>query len=214
MRIDRMDGGPSIVIADPAAVIVDYYRSRTMHCLRRSGGYDRRGPDPHPDRITREDIAIANQIAAHLWGNAWPAILGAGDQPCLAELPVGTDAGAGTPEEREGHLHRIDTAIHALTGGRPKSAGITKILHLKRPRMVPLVDSVIRAKLGADPAAAIPGDALMATVRHLVDESARLAPALDRAIAEACRAEGTPEISRLRALDILIWVAHPADGGG
>lgn len=100
---------------------------------------------------------------------------------------------------------RVDAALVAATGkGRGISVG-TKVLHLKRPGMFPVLDSLVLQQLGVTES--VP---MITVVEHLRAEGTRNLAALRQvqaAIAPQPR-------SLVRLLDIILWASHPAAGLG
>ena len=211
ITIERMAGRGTITIPDLAAVIGAYYRAPGMATHLKPGGYDNPGDDEDPHRITRADIRAANALAAHIRSDAWRAFVDAPAAPkWLSALPDEPDALRVPPDAWTEHRTAVRDAIDALSGERPKSAGITKVLHRKRPHLVPLVDSLVREQIGA-PAepARMDVDGLMAVIDHLVAQAVRHHATLQDAIASANGPDGVRGISTLRALDIALWATHP-----
>jgi hypothetical protein len=86
--------------------------------------------------------------------------------------------------------------------GRGLSVG-TKVLHLKRPRMFPVLDRLVLERLGVT--ASVP---VVRVIEHLRGDGVRN---LDRLL-EIQRAIAPRERSLVRILDVLVWSSHPAAG--
>lgn len=215
VTITRMDGSGSITIPDLAPMIVAYYGTAGMQSHAAPGGFDDPTRPTDPYRITRDDIRVANALAAHIRSASWPSIVDRTEAiPWLQTLPADVDASRLDPAAWAEHRAGIARAIRALGLSRPRSAGITKVLHLKRPRLVPLVDSLVREQLGAPPDTAGKGaEPLLATIDHLVDQADRNRDALDAAVTLVARDGLIPRLSHLRALDIALWASHPRSAG-
>ncbi len=102
-------------------------------------------------------------------------------------------------------------------GGHHRGVSVaSKLLHFKRPRLIPLLDALALEQLGVP----VPGgadDGLRATVAaelttHLAGQARANRAALAALQAEVS-AEGA-ELSAIRLIDILLWSSHPAAGTG
>ena len=80
---------------------------------------------------------------------------------------------------------------------------VTKVLHIKRPSLVPILDSFVERQLGASPA--VPTPVLLAHVRA---QGRRNLDAL-QAIQATLKGAGI-ERSLVRILDALLWSTDPA----
>jgi hypothetical protein len=91
---------------------------------------------------------------------------------------------------------------------------VTKLLHLKRPRLFPIVDRLTREMLGAPrPSSGHNTDAewLVQLVLHLREQGRQNLSAL-KLIQEQLRAAGFDR-SLIRIIDGVLWASHPAAGG-
>lgn len=106
----------------------------------------------------------------------------------------------------------VRAALEATIGPWRGPSVATKVLHLKRPRLFPVLDDFVAVMLGVN----MPDDAPAARkvriavelVLHLRAEGRRNLSQL-RAIKERLAAEGT-ERSLVRILDAILWSSHPA----
>lgn len=104
----------------------------------------------------------------------------------------------------------VRAALAGTIAPRRGLAVSTKLLHLKRPRLFPILDELVAVMLGANVAAATPQRKLetaMELVLHLRDEGRRNLEAL-RSIQTALPVER----SLVRILDAVLWLSHPAAG--
>ena len=109
----------------------------------------------------------------------------------------------------------VSDAIAACLQPGVGLAGATKVLHLKRPRLFPVLDSLVVQMMGINV-----GDDMSRTQRIAVAE--RVTAALrreGRRNVEALRAiqtevndGGGVRLTLVRILDICLWFAHPAAG--
>lgn len=170
-----------------------------------------------PNRISRTDIDLLNQVmgtrspVAH-WERFFGRSLGS-----LQRLDPRLDlirASERHWREAACEAHLRD-AIAAISGPGRGPATVTKLLHLKRPRLFPIVDRLTREMLGAPrPASAQrEGDTewLVRLVLHLREQGRRNLPAL-KLIQQQLRAAGFDR-SLIRIVGGVLWVSHPAAGG-
>jgi len=109
--------------------------------------YDRWAIENNRDYVEREDVAVANTFQARTpWGK-WQPSLGAINQ-ALAQIDVKWGLFDPLPEEiwlqRRMQVQALFEA--AMRGGIGYASG-TKVLHLKRPNLIPICDSVIVRRL-------------------------------------------------------------------
>ncbi len=202
--IPRLDKGPRLVIEDAELLALDFMR---MDASSGQGGYDDLAGHGERDRVTRADIiAINTTMRARSPHAAWePLINDNRSLPWLATIDPEWDL-IELDEERWTTLVRpaVDLALIAATGpGRGISVG-SKVLHLKRPRMFPVLDKLVLEQVGATES--VPA---MRVVDHLRSAGRRNLPDL-RAIQHFLR----PHYDRslIRILDVLVWATHPAAG--
>lgn len=167
-------------------------------------GYDDKAGKGDVERLTTKDIvAINTTMRARSPHSAWAPLIGSGQQSWLAALDPAWD------------LIQLDNAIwersadkaiaKALRTTVARGRGLsvaTKVLHLKRPRLFPVLDSLVLQQLGATDA--IPPIEL---VEHLRSEGRRNVKAL-----RDIQAHISPRYQRslVRILDVILWASHPA----
>lgn len=201
--IRRLTSGPTLVIEDAEQLALDFMRHDASS---QPGGYDDLAGHGERDRITRSDIvAINTTMRARSPHTAWDTLI---TDPRPLPWLTGID-----PDwdllELDGDLWgrarpAVEAALAAATGpGRGLSVG-TKVLHLKRPTMFPVLDRLVLEQLGATEATLA-----LNVVEHLRSEGRRNLEPL-REIQAAVR----PHYPRtlVRILDVLIWTTHPAAG--
>jgi Family of unknown function (DUF6308) len=205
VRLHRIGLGPALVITDAEALVAHFLRHDAS---AQPGGYDDLAGDGERDRITRSDIvAINTTMRARSPHTAWDSLIN-DTRPLswLAAIDPAWDLVA-EPDERWQTSVRgpIESALTAATGpGRGISVG-SKVLHLKRPAMFPVLDSLVLQQLGVTESVPV-----MRVVEHLRTEGARNMNEL-RAIQTAIAPRRR---SLVRILDILLWASHPASGLG
>jgi len=202
--IRRIGQGPPLVFEDPAALAADFFANDASAS---PGGYDDHAGKGDPDRVTVDDIRVINQtMRARSALEAWKTLTDVlGPHDWLAALDPEWDLVETDDEDWE--RERIDDAIlralAATIGAGRRASVATKVLHLKRPRLFPVLDSLVLEQLGATGAVAE-----LAVVRHLRTEGRRNRDALKLVQAEL--APRTPSLVRI--LDALLWASHPGSG--
>ena len=203
VRIRRIGPGPALLVEDAERLVAHFI---DHDASSQPGGYDDLAGHGARDRITRDDVvAINTTMRARSPHAAWePLISDPSPLPWLAALDPGWDLIAELDARWDASIHEpVAAALAAATGpGRGISVG-TKVLHLKRPKMFPVLDRLVLDQLGVTES--VPP---MTIVSHLRAEGRRNLPAL-REIQQAIRPD---ERSLIRILDILLWASHPASG--
>ena len=156
-------------------------------------------PDNPRDRFTASDLVAATLLDMRFSPRAVRAILDLRAEELgrlLAAIPDDVDLWDATDE----HLNAATVLYRTLRGGGPfKGIGPTttsKLLARKRPRLIPIVDSVVRDAL------ALSGDywSDMRTALQQADLPDRI---------EQVRPDGIgSEVSTLRLLDAAVWMRH------
>jgi hypothetical protein len=212
LDITRLDGERLVLhglglaraffLGDPSSVARDSYDSLAGRGAR--------------DRIETDDIrAINRTMRARSPHEAWSPVL---NRPLawLAALRPQLDLIATDDREWQvaNGVQLTTAALTATIGPRRGPAVATKVLHLKRPRLFPVLDDFVAVMLGINmPAeASTPRRVRIAAqlVDHLRTEGRRNIEPL-RAIRAALTNEGIDR-PLLRILDAIVWFSHPAAG--
>lgn len=169
--------------------------------------YDRMGilAEPRPDVISREQLCVMNSaMRARSKVDAWLPFLGR-TLPELAQVPATVDLVDSPEGEVENALGYLRTAVESLCVPWISDMGATKMLYLKRPKLVAISDSYIRqrldVKLSPGPERAI---AVARAVREVGMANAEPLAQLKR-ISDGVTDPAVP-LSKARIVDILIWV--------
>ncbi len=171
------------------------------------GEYDRTGilAEPRPDVISREQLRVMNSaMRARSKVDAWLPFLGRA-LPELAQVPTSVDLVDSHEGEVENALGHLRAAVESLCVPWISDMGATKILYLKRPKLVAISDSYIRQRLEVrltpGPERAI---AVARAVREVGIRNARALMELKR-ISDGITDPAVP-LSKARIVDILVWV--------
>jgi hypothetical protein len=212
LRIQRLDGEQLVLdgyglahgffLGDPSSVAPNSYDSLAGHGVRA--------------QITTADItAINTTMRARSSHRHWEPIANR-DLDWLAVIDPELDLIASNDEQWEG-AHGANLSQSALRDaigpGRGPSVA-TKVLHLKRPRLFPVLDDFVAVMLGMN----MPSDApparraeLAWTLMAHLREQGRLN--LDALVRIHSRLQDERiERPLVRILDAIVWFAHPASG--
>lgn len=158
------------------------------------------------DRIVVNDLVAMNRTmrarTAHKW---WSEFIGPDSPPSLPWLQaIGSSWDIfEMTDDQWGHYRcaeTFETAVRSLTGPGRSLSVITKLLHIKRPRFVPVLDSYVMNQLGLPPST--PAAQVIAQVRN---EGRRNLDSLG-AIQDYLRSRGI-ERTTVRIMDALVWSA-------
>lgn len=177
-------------------------------------GFDSIAGRGNPDRIELEDVIAMNSTArSRSRHTLWDPVLN-GDQGWLRAIPVELDVIEADDTEwsaADGDTLLAD-AIRACVRPGIGLAGATKMLHLKRPRVVPILDQLVAQMIGVSLPATPTPDQRVAVAARIIGAIRRegrrnLAPL--QATRTALLAD---QIDRplVRILDAILWFSHPA----
>ena len=145
VTVKRLDGGPDLVIEGAQRLAERFFRLDPSAVGALS--YDAATLTTAKDRFEDVDITTLNRTMAARTGHSrWPDLLGADPSPILAALSHGWDL-IRTPETSPAAA--VGAAIDAMRAPYRDIAVVTKMLHLKRPALVPVLDSLVLQQLGA-----------------------------------------------------------------
>lgn len=196
-------GKPRAPMTEPGACQLDwanaeghltYYLRRFSSTVRKYDG----GSPSDANKITDSDRKLANLVAARMGSVLWASVV---DQ--TIEQIGEWDLLRMSDSEWE-HRQVVTRAVLARLLSHPGMgvARLTKALHRKRPKLIPICDSVLRHALGVDAGDKADQiiecmDRLRATgrfnLRHLGE------------LGMVSRSNGT-ELTELRILEVLYWV--------
>lgn len=133
------------------SVTIDDPLDRALEFVRRDWSYRDYdlAPVEQDDRLTAEDIAVANKIVARMSASVQAAVLERAPliNRALAKIPPAATLCAPEAEiewDALGELYQTMWRIPEV--GLPRA---TKILHKKRPALIPILDSVVEGYLRA-----------------------------------------------------------------
>lgn len=212
LRIDRLDGERLVLdgyglargffLGDPSSIAANSYDSLAGRGVR--------------DQITTADItAINTTMRARSGHKHWGLIVNQ-DLDWLAAIDSELDLLASDDDQ----WHHADSprlcqaALGATIGPYRGPSVATKVLHLKRPRLFPVLDDFVAVMLGMNmPDDASPGrraELAWVLMAHLREQGRANLDSLS-AISARLDSEGIKR-PLVRVLDAIVWLSHPAAG--
>lgn len=208
VTIRRVDGGPALFIEGAQWVAETFFRLDRSAVGSKS--YDARVQSCPKDRFELADLrAVNGSMATRTPDKWWIELLDGVPRPWLAALdPAWTLLDLSDAAWEEARVtDRLRAALKEMVGDHRGLSVATKLLHLKRPGLVPILDRLVVDQLGGR---GLEGAAL--TV-HLRAEGLRNLDALQsiqRELATIVGSDGQPiRRSLVRILDVLLWATHP-----
>jgi hypothetical protein len=164
------------------------------------------------DRVLDSDVTAVNTtMAARSSHAAWSSVVASEDWSWLERIDPSWDLFE-TPDasvDWPTMAGRLEAALSATRRTGLGLAVITKVLHIKRPRVFPVIDSVVVEQVGArisdDVSTWIDAIGQVRQVGHANLAELR---AVRRHLAEA----GIADRSLVRILDALLWASSPGSG--
>jgi hypothetical protein len=164
------------------------------------------------DRVVDGDVTAVNRtMAARTAHAAWAPLVASHDWSWLESIDTAWDLFETDPESWAA-ASVPDHLAEAFTATRRAGlhlAVITKVLHIKRPRLFPVLDSVVVSQVGA----AISDDigTWVTAMNHVRDVGRANLTSLHQVQAHL-DAKGITGRSLVRILDGLLWVSSPGAG--
>lgn len=203
--IRRLDGGPSLIVEQASSLAQAFFSNDPSSIGLKA--FDERAGHGDPDRITTDDIRAINQtMRARSPHSAWEPLTSAGPLPWLSALDPSWDL-AELPDrdwERLGCTALVEAAFAAAIAPYRQLAVVTKMLHLKRPLLFPVLDALVVEQIGGV------GRPPIALLLHLRGQAQRNRLALHQIQSNLQKAHITRTL--IRILDALLWSSHPGAG--
>lgn len=201
--IERMDGSTPLIIERAELLAEGFFR---LDPSSRAGGIDALVGSTPSNEIVWADLQIINRtFVARSSPEHWKDLFTAGALPWLEVVDPSWDLIALDDEDwvRLDCRELLGDALSKLLAPYRAQAVATKMLHLKRWRLVPVVDRLVAQQLGAPSTA----DTLQ-IIDHVRAQGRANTQALE-AIQMHLAQRGL-ERSFVRILDGLLWTSHPA----
>jgi len=157
------------------------------------------------------DILIANNLSARMDGRAFLSFKRnrARIERALQALPTDVALDDRWPDEHS-MWRAIEDAYEACWDDHVREARITKVLHKKRPQLIPLMDGqVVIGRYYAryvSPRGGVVG--MIAVTKRIRSDMMRNADALQEL--QKALEEREITLARVRLFDILLWMGYPA----
>jgi hypothetical protein len=196
-------GGQAPLVIDNADWLAEAFFA--LDPSGKPGGFDEKARDAAPTRIERKDVdAINATMRARSPLKAWTALRDR-ELRWLSSISPEWDL-AGLDDDAWGMqvAPALEEAFaELLQKGRGVSVS-TKMLHLKRPQLVPVLDSLVVAQLGARmPTTPTKAVALIDQVRQVIDDNASVL----HQVIDYLGLHGIDR-SHVRVLDAVLWGSH------
>jgi hypothetical protein len=204
--IRRIDNGPRIIIQEPQELAHDFFRLDSSSAG--ANAFDKRAGKGDSNRITAEDVtAINTTMRARARHEAWEKEYAAIEPlPWLSAINmewdlIATDDAAWTSGRCTAV---IAEAIARSTGPYRRESVATKVLHLKRPKIFPIIDSLVLEQIGAtSQSVAVILDHLRAVGRENLETLREV---------QSYLAQQGFDRTLVRIQDGLLWATHPDAG--
>lgn len=213
LRVSRLDGGETVIpeaqrLAEAFFAIDPSSRGETSYDALSAVAAE-------PDRIRPEDVTALNtSMRARTSPERWQDLFDRDDDlPWLRGLDPSWDLVemADTEWQAAQVEQRIREAFDGIVAPYRNISVATKMLHFKRPQLIPVLDSLVLEMLGvripADNARERRLNRASAVIVHLRQEGRRQAEVL-RELQANLRQLGI-ERPLVRILDALLWAGHP-----
>ena len=205
ITVGRLDGREPLIIERAELVAEVFFR---LDASARPGGYDEYIQTSHQvhDRIIKEDIDALNRtMRARSKADWWAEPIEKGPLDWLVALGRDRDALAldDATWKTLGCSEALAGAFRGIKGRYHGRAVATKLLHLKRPALVPVCDSFVEWQLGARASMD-----LAELVEYIRSQGRRNLTAL-LAIHASLAGRGIHR-TLVRVFDALVWSTHPA----
>jgi hypothetical protein len=200
--VERMDGGPTLVVENADAFAYAFFVT-DLSSIGVAGFHNLAGKGV-PNRITIDDvIGVNSSMRTRSRHAAWDLLTKSKkDLPWLVSIPPAFDLFAASDAAwRQVRPFAAEGLAAMVAPYRGLSTG-SKVLHLKRPRLFPVLDSFVVQQVGLGSRSVIDVlDHLRAVGRANADALGLIAANLKDA--------GYVR-SRVRILVSLLWMSHPA----
>lgn len=204
VEVARLDGGPRLIIEQAQLLAYDFFRLDDSSVGLKA--YDHQVGKTDPSRITTDDIvAINTTMRARSPHSAWESLTADVEPlPWLAAIPTGASLFRMTDPVWRGLRPELEVALAFAIAPYRNLSVFTKVLHLKRPSLFPVLDSLVIQQIGGVGRPAI----------KLLDHLRSVGRTNLKALTTISAALTAVSILRteVRILDALLWSSHPGAG--
>ncbi|HXN91778.1 MAG TPA: DUF6308 family protein [Candidatus Sulfotelmatobacter sp.] len=203
IRLRRAD----VIVEAPWKTAVKFFTENPSSLGPQSyDAYVMAGGSP-PDSITEDDVRAINvTMGARSPHSDWTKLIKRGDLPELKALGRSIDLFQTSDAQwsKERVPTRLAALFNAVIGKGIGIARATKVLHIKRPRLIPVCDSYVLRLMGIPDVGADSGVALVEQIRAIRNDL--LPTLLD--FQERLKERGCDR-TLVRILDSLLWSGYP-----
>lgn len=206
LHIERLDGG-ALELDGTALARAFFTRDPSSVGV---GSFDGLAGRTARDRIELADVQALNRtMRARSAHSSWAALIDT-SLPWLEAIDPTLDLirASDAHWERERVTHLLTAAMNATVGPMRGVSVATKMLHLKRPQLFPVLDALVAQMIGSPPL--VSASPAIEVVAHLRRQGRENLGAL-LAIQDDLDRRGYPR-SLVRILDAVLWLSHPAAG--
>ena len=204
----RMDRGPALVLDDAEALAALFFLEDPSSVGPDS--YDASVSHTAHDRFEVADITVLNRtMATRSKPDVWAPFFTEGPSPILSALPHDWNLVAMAPDDAAvmDMVDALAAAIEAMRGPYRQLATVTKLLHLKRPRLVPVLDALVIEQIGGREESLV---GVLGHMRRIGQENLAALQGIQRHLESLKGWDGRPvERTLARILDALLWSTHP-----
>jgi hypothetical protein len=204
--------GTKSLLIHPAPLVVPdpWEHARRFFTTDESSAYDAyitTGTSPRDAVVMEDVVAINTSMRARSPHRDWQTIVDAGPLPELSMVDPAWDLFALPDEmwEREDVPALLQALFARVIGPGIGISRATKVLHIKRPLLIPVCDAYVLRLLG------IPGDDARAGTAAVVQLRLQRTELMQRLLELQRRLEEEVGVTRslVRIADVLIWGSHP-----
>lgn len=197
----------------PAPLVVDdpWDHAKSFFTTDGSVKYDKyiaSGVSP-PNRIVIEDVVEINRsMSGRSKHESWLRLTQKEhDLPELSAIDPAWDLVELSDEDWDDHdlPHLLESLFDAVIGPDIWISRASKVLHIKRPRLIPVCDSYVLQLLGIPGQSSASGVAACIQLRHECRSHLDRFRSLQTRLREECGLDR----SMVRIADVLIWGSHP-----
>lgn len=209
LDIRRLDGGRLRIERAEETAQAFFRLDRSSVGLK---AYDTVAPKSSRDQIEKSDIdAINGTMAARSSSKHWTGLISQGKLAWLDALNpewvlFELDDGEWTSLGVEAKLAE---AFSGCFGKGRRLSVITKVLHMKRPNLIPVCDRYVLEQVGAEPGTDAHPTRAAGLIGHLRREGIRNLANLQRISGSLNLERSTPSL--LRIFEAIIWQTHVAN---
>lgn len=209
LEIDRLVGPPLAIHNADRLVEVFFSLDRSSVGV---DSYDAYTAETPPNRIEQADVdRINGPMRARSKRETWEDLCAARDLDWLTHINTEWDL-LMTLDRWQAAKPAIKTALIEITAPGRNVSVSTKMLHLKRPKLFPVLDTLVVERIGgkyytgkfADRRA----DRSLEFIEHLRGQAIASRPALEQIQARLAAVELSRTLTRI--LDALLWMTNPA----